>query len=138
MNSNGTTSTQSPEPFWAPVVIRLATAGDQPSLERLAQLDSARVPVGQTVLGELQGRPLVAVSLADGSAIADPFSSTAEILELVRLRAEQLSPGARSGHAPPERRWSKAPGVRSKRDESQIGSFLPMYRRLAQLILRAA
>ena len=136
MNSNHTTSTQSPEPFWAPVVIRLATAGDQPSLERLAQLDSARVPVGQTVLGELQGRPLVAVSLADGSAIADPFMPTAEILELVRLRAEQLNPVARSRHAPPEQRRSKAPSARSKRAEPRIASFLPMYRRLSALILR--
>lgn len=78
------------EPLWAPVVIRLATAGDRLSLDYLAQLDSAELPVGPILIGELRGRPAVAVSLSDGRAIADPFLPTGDLLELVRLRARQL------------------------------------------------
>jgi hypothetical protein len=87
-----------PDPLWAPVVVRLATQADQRSLDRLAQLDSTTRPAGDTVIGELQGRPVAAVSLNDGRAIADPFLPTAEIVALVRLRAEQLAFVA--GHPP--------------------------------------
>jgi hypothetical protein len=80
-----------PDAFWGSVVIRKATVGDAGSLARLAQLDSATPPAGETLIGELQGRPVVAVSLSDGTAIADPFVPTDEILELVRLRTRQLS-----------------------------------------------
>ncbi len=79
------------EPLWAPVVIRLATAGDRLSLDYLAQLDSAELPSGALLIGELRGRPVVAVSLSDGSAIADPFLPTSDLLALVRLRAGQLN-----------------------------------------------
>jgi hypothetical protein len=92
------------EPFFSPVVIRLATAGDQPRLRRLAQLDSAQEPEGQTLIGEVQGEPVAAVSLADGRSIADPFVLAGPILELVRLRARQLGPQSRSGRARSPRR----------------------------------
>jgi hypothetical protein len=68
----------------------LATAGDQPALERLAQLDSTRAPSGELVIGELQGRLVAAISLIDGQSISDPFVAGSQIRELVRLRAEQL------------------------------------------------
>lgn len=126
------------EPFFSPVVIRLATAGDRRPLERLAQLDSAVLPAGGIMMGELHGRPVVAVSLADESVIADPFVSTGEIAELVRLRAQQLGPIAGFEQASRERRRSKASHAESKRVARQIGSVLPMYRRLSQLILRTA
>jgi hypothetical protein len=126
------------EPRWAPIVIRLATAGDGRALERLAQLDSASAPAGQTVIAELDGRPVVAISLADGSTIADPFVPTSEISELVRLRADQLGLFARSGEAQGSRRVGKASPDASKASARQIGSVLPMYRRLSQLILRTA
>jgi len=80
-----------PEPWWGPVVIRLATAGDRSALERLAQLDSTTAPSGETVIGELHGRPVVAISLTDGSVMADPFVATGDVLELTRLRARQLA-----------------------------------------------
>ena len=84
-----------PDPFWAPVVLRLATHGDRPALERLAQLDSTRPPAGEAVIGEVNGRLVAAVSLADGTAIADPFVLGREIVELVRARAAQLGPRSR-------------------------------------------
>lgn len=91
------------EPLWSPLVIRLATAGDQRALERLAELDSRPTPAGTTVIVELRGSPVAAVSLGDGEQIADPFVPTSDITELLRLRARQLSRPARP------RRWLARP-----------------------------
>lgn len=90
-----------PQPFFSPVIIRVATAADGPSLKRLAELDSAQAPEGETLIGELHGRPVAAVSLSDGMTIADPFVLAGPILDLVRLRASQLGPESR-----PRRIWS--------------------------------
>ena len=74
-----------------PVVIRMATAADRSSLERLAQLDSADMPTGATLIAELGERAVAALSLNDGDAIADPFVPTGDIVALLRLRATQLN-----------------------------------------------
>jgi hypothetical protein len=92
-----------PDPLWAPVVVRLATADDQAALERLAQLDSTVAPVGQTVIGEVQGRAVAAVSLRDGQTIEDPFFPGREITQLVRLRADQIA--LKSRRQAPGRVW---------------------------------
>lgn len=75
-----------------PVVIRIADAKDAVALARLAELDSARAPSGATLIAELHERPVAALSLADGQAVADPFVPTSEIIELLRFRANQLTP----------------------------------------------
>ncbi|HWE34916.1 MAG TPA: hypothetical protein VG410_15595 [Solirubrobacteraceae bacterium] len=70
------------------ITIRPAYADDELALRRLAVLDSAdAVPPVPLLLAELDGQLRVALSLADGSAIADPFVRTAGALELLRLRA---------------------------------------------------
>jgi hypothetical protein len=94
-HSTVTDQAAAPDPFFSPVVVRMATAGDRASLVRLAQLDSARPPVGEILIGELHGDAVAAVSLSDGREIADPFVAAGPILELVRLRAEQLGPKSR-------------------------------------------
>jgi hypothetical protein len=87
-------ATISSNPRWSPVVIRLAVNDDELALRRLAQLDSARPLAGQTLLAEHGGSVVAAVSMADGSAIADPFRTTADTVELLRLRAAQLERAA--------------------------------------------
>jgi hypothetical protein len=87
-------------PFWGPVVIRMATAGDRNSLERLAQLDSTDPPTGGTLIAELRERAVAALSLNDGTAIADPFVPTSDIVALLRLRATQLNAQRRRSHLP--------------------------------------
>ena len=77
-------------PHWSPVVIRLAVTADEDALRRLAQLDSARPLAGQKLLAEHGGSLVAAVSIDDGSTIADPFRTTADTVELLRLRAAQL------------------------------------------------
>ena len=77
--------------------IRPAQSDDEPRLLRLAALDSGRPPKGATLVAEADGCLLAAVSLG-GRAIADPFVESRDVVELLRLRAEQL--GAPSGCAP--------------------------------------
>ena len=43
------------------------------------------------LLGELMQRPVAALSLRDGRVIADPFTPTADVVELMRMRARQLA-----------------------------------------------
>ena len=70
-----------------PITIRLATPDDQLALYRLAGLDSAPSLSGPVLLAELDGELRAALSLDDGSAIADPFHPTLQLLELLRTRA---------------------------------------------------
>ena len=83
------------KPLWSPLVIRLATAGDLRALERLAELDSRPAPTGTTLIAEQGGSLVAAVSLHDGDQIADPFVPSADVTELLRVRARQLT---RSAH----------------------------------------
>jgi hypothetical protein len=76
--------------FWSRIVVRLAAAADRPVLERLAELDSARPPAAPVLLGVVGERPVAALSLHDGRTVADPFVPTADMLDLLRLRAAQL------------------------------------------------
>ena len=77
--------------LWEGLTLRLATSADRPALTRLAELDQASRPAEPVLLGVVMQRPIAALSLHDGSVIADPFSPTAELVELLRLRARQLS-----------------------------------------------
>ena len=61
------------------------------ALTRLAELEQASRPPEPVLLGVVMQRPIAALSLRDGSVIADPFAPTAELIELLRLRARQLS-----------------------------------------------
>jgi hypothetical protein len=71
-------------------VIRIATDDDADALTRLAALDSKRPLEGAILLGELDGEPVVALSLADDRAIGDPFRPTAHLLATMRVRARGL------------------------------------------------
>jgi hypothetical protein len=89
------------------VTLRFGTPADQPSLARLAELDSAMPPAQPVLLAEVDGLLLGALGLSDGSVIADPFHHTADLIALLRARARQLD-----GHKPSNRRvglrsWSR-------------------------------
>lgn len=76
------------------VTIRRLGRGDRPALARLAQLDSSPAPREPLLGAELDGRLLAAISIAGGELVADPFHRTAEVAEMLRLRASQLAGGA--------------------------------------------
>jgi hypothetical protein len=78
------------------ITIRPADAGDEAALTRLAALDSADCPPpAPRVVAEVDGELRAALSLRDGSAIADPFFATADVVTL--LRAHAASAAARAG-----------------------------------------
>jgi hypothetical protein len=78
----------------APLTIRHATTADFPALERLAALDSRRIPTGELFVAEAEGRLLAATSLDTGAVVADPFEHTASIVELLRAHAGAVRPAA--------------------------------------------
>ena len=80
------------------VTIRRADAREWDAIDRLAQLDSAPPPPRDEMLvAEVGGEMRAAISVRNGYAIADPFAPSAELIDLLRARAEQInSPDAES------------------------------------------
>ena len=60
------------------------------AVERLARLDSAPTPPGPVLVAALDGRPVAALPLDGGPAIADPFEYTAEAVSVLQLRLGQM------------------------------------------------
>src|SRR5947209_5410890 len=73
------------------LTIRRATAADEPALERLARLDSRRPTPAPHLVADADGRLVAAVSLRDGSAVADPFVASGPAVELLHERARHLA-----------------------------------------------
>jgi hypothetical protein len=72
------------------VTIRLAVPEDAHAVARLAALDSAHVPGGPLLVGVVDDEPRAVLALEDGTAVADPFRRSAEIVALLRERARLL------------------------------------------------
>ena len=71
--------------------IRLANEADNSSLLRLAALDSSPAPSGDVLVADLDGEIIAARSIGRSRSIADPFRPTADIRELLDLRASQAA-----------------------------------------------
>jgi aspartate carbamoyltransferase catalytic subunit len=72
------------------IIIRLAGRDDSNALRTLATLDSRLPLTGPAMLAEVDGTVRAALDLSDGSVAADPFVRTAEVVEMLRLRARRL------------------------------------------------
>ena len=68
------------------LTLRPATAADAVDLHRLAALDSARDLGGDVLLAEVDGRPVAALSPAEGRVVADPFTYSDHAVALLRAR----------------------------------------------------
>src|SRR3954454_11872062 len=68
------------------IVIRRPHPDEAYAVRRLAYLDSRRPLSGDLLVPFVDGEPLAALALADGSVVADPFRRTADVVELLRLR----------------------------------------------------
>ncbi len=79
------------------LTVRLAGPADRPALERLAGRDSTRVPDGEVVIAVVDGELRAAITVPGGTVVADPFRATAELVEVLRLRAAQLRRHRRAG-----------------------------------------
>ena len=72
---------------YSKVIVREATPADGAALARLADLDSARVPAAPLLVAETDGELRAAISVLDGSVVADPFHPSAELVAILRMRA---------------------------------------------------
>lgn len=72
------------------VTIRWALPDDLPALERVAGLDSKRLPAGPLLVATVDGRIWAALSTLDDTAVADPFVPSGDLVGLLRTRASQL------------------------------------------------
>jgi hypothetical protein len=78
------------------VTMRAARPSDAVALARLAALDSAAAaPPEPLLVAEVGGEVRAAISLRDGTVVANPFTPTAELVELLEARARQLRGGRR-------------------------------------------
>jgi hypothetical protein len=73
------------------IAIRLASEADNVTLARLAALDSAPPPHGPVLVADIDGEIVAAHQLDRQRSIADPFRPTAELRELLELRARQAA-----------------------------------------------
>lgn len=102
--------TSTPTPVILDVGIRLAGPDDMPAVRRLAALDSLQPPSSPVLLAQVGGVPRAALGLVDRRVVADPFSPTADIVALLRLRADRLQAPASSAR----RRTRLLPGLRRR------------------------
>jgi hypothetical protein len=77
------------------ITIRRSRQEDGSALLRLAALDDRPFLRSDALLAFVDGELKAAVELPGGEAIADPFERTAELVELLRLRAAQTPTGER-------------------------------------------
>jgi hypothetical protein len=73
------------------VLVRRATGGDVSRIRTLALLDCRRIGEGPYLVAEIADEMLAAMSLTDGTVVADPFRRTREAVELLRMRAAQIA-----------------------------------------------
>jgi hypothetical protein len=74
------------------IAMRRARADDEPTLERLAELDTHPPLDGTVLIAEVGGEVRAARSLGTGETIADPFQPSAHLRDLLSSRAAQMVP----------------------------------------------
>lgn len=74
------------------ITIRTSRPADAPELERLAALDSQRLPAGEMLVAEVSGEIVAAYDPTAARAVADPFRRTADVVSLLQLRAQGATP----------------------------------------------
>ena len=71
------------------ISLRRAVSSDAAALDRLAQLDSQRLPSGTHLVAESDSILIAAMAQPSGIVIADPFTPTADAVALLREWARQ-------------------------------------------------
>ncbi len=80
------------------ITIRTARSQDLSDLRRIAQLDSQADIAGSALVAEVCGTAVAALELSTGRAIADPFTPTADVVELLRVRSHGKRTAAKRRH----------------------------------------
>jgi hypothetical protein len=81
------------------IIIRRSTDNDRAAIRHLAALDSRPAPSGEALLAFAGTELRAALPLDGGAPLADPFQPTAEVVDLLRLRADQVRHDYRPGLA---------------------------------------
>ena len=66
--------------------LKIDFSTDSEHVSHLASLAGRLAPAGPVMLAELDGRPVAAIGIADGTTVADPARSTPAIATLLRMR----------------------------------------------------
>jgi hypothetical protein len=74
------------------VSIRRASPDDAADVRWVAERDTRPVPPAPLLVAEVEGRVLAARSLMTGESVADPFRPTAQLTDMLALRAQQFAP----------------------------------------------
>ncbi len=90
------------------ITIRAARAEDMSEVARVAGRDTGDLPTGPVLVAKVGPNVRAAISLTDGAVIADPFHRTAELVQMLRIRAGAVAQ-SRNGHVAPLRRSRHAP-----------------------------
>jgi hypothetical protein len=78
------------------IVIRSARAADEQEIAVLGVLDGGRrMPKGHVMVAEVDGRIRAAVG-SNGAAISDPFWPSADLVSMLRVHTELMTPASRS------------------------------------------
>jgi hypothetical protein len=70
--------------------IELRLSACQEELERLAQLSERPLHDGDWLVADVDGVPVAAVSVEDGTTVYDPFRPTSQAVSLLKLRRKQV------------------------------------------------
>jgi len=90
------------------ITIRAARAEDMSEIARVAGRDTGDLPAGPVLVAKVGSDVRAAISLTDGAVIADPFHRTAELVQMLRIRAGAVA-RSRNRHIAPRRRSRHAP-----------------------------
>ena len=90
LDLNGKRADTVPMTSPASLSLRYATAADAGAVAYLSELDEAERLTGSVLVAFDGGRPVAAMSLDDGRTVADPFTRSAVVVDLLRLRARQM------------------------------------------------
>ena len=70
--------------------IQLRVSACREELERLAALSERQLHGGDWLVAEVDGVPVAAVAVDDGTTVYDPFRPTSQAVSLLRLRRKQV------------------------------------------------
>jgi hypothetical protein len=81
-------SARPPQAVRTAIQLRLTACREE--LERLAQLSERPLHEGDWIVADVDGVPVAAVSVEDGSTLYDPFRPTSQAVSLLKLRRKQV------------------------------------------------
>ena len=77
-----------PQPVRKSIELRLSKCREE--LERLALLSERPLHDGDWIVADVDGVPVAAVAVDDGTTVYDPFKPTSQIVSLLELRRKQV------------------------------------------------